>query len=182
MPRLDKETKERIKKLDYKELQDIVLKLASKEKPVYDYIFANYLDKESGEKELYEVTKADLEILFRKRYKGFSAQLQLANMLGACIRRVNEFTKISNNRVFEAELLLHILEVPFAYTTKMFGTCFTQYDSKVAVILKRLITVVTKKLHEDYRIEYEYKINTYLKVLHDNSSHIDAVYKMPKAI
>ena len=182
MPRLDKETKERIKKLEYKELQDIVLKLASKEKPVYDYIFTKYLDKESGEKELFEATKADLEILFRKRYKGFSTELQLANMLGACIRRVNEFTKISNNKVLEADLLLHILKVPFAYTPEMFGTCFTQYDSKVALILRRLITLVTKKLHEDYRIEYENTINRYLQILHSNSNHIDAVYNLPEAI
>ena len=72
MPRLDKETIARIKKLEFKELQDIVLKLASKEKSLYDYVFANYLDKEFGEKELFETTKADLEIIFRKRHKGFS--------------------------------------------------------------------------------------------------------------
>jgi hypothetical protein len=28
----------------------------------------------------------------------------------------------------------------------------------------------------------DYKINTYPKLLHDNSGHLDAVYKMPKAI
>lgn len=182
MPRLDKETKERIKKLEYEELQDIVLKLSSKEKSVYEYVFANYLDKEFGEKELFETTKADLEIIFRKRYKGFSEQLQIANMLTACIKRINEFTKISKNKMFEADLLLYILEVPFSLTTKMFGTCFTQYDTKVAMIVKRLINLVTKKLHEDYRIEYEETINDYLQILHRTSSHIDTVYNLPKAI
>lgn len=182
MPRLDKETKERIKELEYTELQDIVLKLASKEKSVYDYVFANYLDKEFGEKELFERTKADLEIIFRKRYKGFSEQLQIANMLGACIKRVNEFTKISKNKAFEADLLLHILEIPFSLTTNMFGTCFTQYDTKVAMIVKRLINVVTKKLHEDYRVEYEETLNNYLQILHRTSNHIDTVYNLPKAI
>jgi hypothetical protein len=182
MPRLNSEIKEQIKKLDYYDLKDIVLKLASKEKIVYDFVINNYLDKESGEKELFEITKSDLEIIFRKRYKGFSEQLQLANMLRACIKRINEFTKISKNKVLEADLLLHILEIPFSLTTNMFGTCFTQYDTKVAMILNRLINIVTKKLHEDYKIEYEDKINDYLQILHRTSSHTDTVYNLPKAI
>lgn len=182
MPRLDKQTKERIKRLDHKDLQDIVISLASKEKMVYNYILLNYLDKESGEQDLFEATKADLEIIFRKRHKGFSEELQIANMLGACIKRINEFTKISKNKVLEAELLLYILQVPFSLPTNMFGTCFTQYDTKVAMIVKRLITIVTKKLHEDYKIEYEDKINEYLQILHRTSNHIDKVYNLPGKI
>jgi len=182
MPRIDAETKERIKKLDYTVLQELVIKLASKEKSVYDFILINYLDKELAERELFEETKADLEIIFRKRYKGFSEQLQIANMLGACIKRINEFTKISKNRTFEADLLLYILDIPFSNPDNMFGTCFTQYDSKVAIIVKRLINVVTKKLHEDYRIEYEETINGYLQTLHRTSRHIETVYNMPETI
>lgn len=64
----------------------------------------------------------------------------------------------------------------------MFGTCFTQYDTKVAMIVKRLITIVTKKLHPDYKVEYEDKINEYLQILHRTSNHIDPVYHLPKAI
>ncbi|TVR76116.1 MAG: hypothetical protein EA412_14250 [Chitinophagaceae bacterium] len=182
MPILDKATKEQIKKLDHSTLQDIVVKLASKEKLVYDYIFINYLDKELGENELFEATKNDLEVIFRKRFKGFSQELQLANMLGACIKRINEFTKISKNKALEADLLLYVLEVPFSLTPMMFGTCFTQYDTKVAMILKRLINVVTKKLHEDYKIEYQEAINDYLQILHHRSNHIDTVYHLPKSI
>jgi hypothetical protein len=37
MPKLNAEIKEQIKKLDHKELQDILLKLASKEKMVFDF-------------------------------------------------------------------------------------------------------------------------------------------------
>lgn len=182
MPRLSAEEKAQIKGLPLKDLQQIVLKVTAKDKAVYDYLLVNYLDKASGEQDLYDQTKADLNLLFRKGYKGFSEELQLANMLTACIKRINEFTRISNNKVMEADLLVYGLEVPFSLSTNMFCTCFTNYNTKVAQIVKRLITTVTKKLHEDYRIEYTDKINGYLQVLHRTSSHIDTVYNLPKAI
>lgn len=182
MPRLDKATKEHIRKLPAKDLQDIVMHLASKDKFAYDYILVNYLDKELGEEELFEQTRADLEIIFRKSHKGFSDELRIANMLGACIKRINEFTKISKNKNLEAELLLHILEIPFSLGTSMFGTCFTKYDTQVAMIVKRLVNIVNNKLHEDYKIEYEATINEYLKILHRTSRHINTVHQLPESI
>lgn len=182
MPRLSTDTKEQIKSLPVKDLQQIVLKLAAKEKSVYDYILVNYLDKEAGEQELFEEAKADLDRLFRKGYKGFSEQLQLANMLSACIKRINEFTKVSNNKVLEADLLMYVLEVPFSFSTNLFNTCFTKYDYKVGQIVKRLVTLVTKKLHEDYQADYRDKINEYLKILHRTSNHIDTAYNLPQSI
>ncbi len=182
MPRLDKETKEQIKQLDYNILQEIVIKLASKDQAVYDYLFMNYLDKERGEKELFEATKADLDKLFGKRYKGYSDEMKTANMLGACIKRINEFTKVSKNKNLEADLLIYVLTIPFSLPAGMFGTCFTKFDTKVAQIVKRLITLVTKKMHEDYRIEYVDKINYYLQILHQRSQHNDTVYNMPEKI
>jgi hypothetical protein len=48
--------------------------------------------------------------------------------------------------------------------------------------VKRLTTLVTKKLHEDYIIEYRDRINGYLQKLHRTSNHIDTIYLMPKAL
>lgn len=183
MPKLNAETKEQIKRLDRKSLQDIVIKMASKDKMVYDYLLANYLDQEFGEEDLFEETKSDLVNLFQKTYKGYSEQLKLANMLSACVKRINEFTRISNNKVLEAELLMFILdEGPFSWSEDLFGTCFTKYDTKVATIVKRLINIVIKKLHEDYKLDYKDAINRYLQVLHNRSPHNDTVYNLPKAI
>ena len=182
MPRLKKEFKEQIKKLETSVLQEIVLKLASKEKLVYEYILANYLDKEGGEQMLFEKTKSDLDFLFIKNYKGYSDQLRYTNMLAACIKRINEFTKISKNKVLEADLLVYVLKIPFSMPKDFFGTCFTTYDTKVALILKRLINIVSNKLHEDYRIEYETKINNFLKKIHETSNHIDTIYFMPQKL
>ena len=52
MSRLSAEIKEQIKNLSRKELEDIVLKTASKEQTILDFITINYLDKENGEKEV----------------------------------------------------------------------------------------------------------------------------------
>lgn len=182
MPKLNADTKEQIKRLDKKALQDIVIKMASRDKTVFDYVKVNYLDKEFGEDELFEETKADLQQLFSKQYKGFAEQLRVANMLSACIKRVNEFTKVSKNKVLEAELLIFILDYPFSLPDDFFGTAFTKFDTKVATIVKRLITLVTKRLHEDYKLDYKNKINGYLEFLHRNSNHNDTVYNLPLEI
>ncbi|HPE99175.1 MAG TPA: hypothetical protein PKY63_00785 [Bacteroidales bacterium] len=182
MPKPDKTFISHIRQLSTAELQEIVLKLITKDKFAYDFVSSQYINKDFGETELFEKTKKELDLVFTKSHKGFSFQLQLANMLAECIRKINEFTKVSKNKVLEAELVLFVIEVPFSNPDKLLGTCFTTLDSKVAMLLNRLINLVTKKMHEDYRIEYVGKINRYLEILHSTSNHLDSVYKMPKKI
>ncbi len=182
MPRLSKEEKESIINLSQEQLTEIVLKLAAKEQMVYDFILVNYLDKEEGELVLFDDVMFDIEMELTMRHKGFSKELQLANTLGACVRHINDFTKVCKNKLLEARLLMRLLEVPFAESTKLFGTCFSQYDTKVAIILRRVITLVTTKLHEDHRSEFVDTINKYLTILHGASNHLDTVYDLPKSI
>lgn len=182
MPKISVETKEKIQSLSKADLEKIVVKFAGKDKIFYDYLLVNYLNKEDGDQDLFEEAKADLDRLFLKRYKGFSEELQLANMLAACTKRINEFTKVSKNKNLEADLLLHVLNVPFSMSGNLFGTCFTAYDNKVANMLKRLINVVKNKLHPDYQIEYQETINDYLNILHRRSSFLNSVYALPKSI
>ena len=94
MPRLSADFKEEIKNLPLKDLQQIVLEMAAREKTVFDFVMAHYIDTETGEQELFEQTKQDIYALYRKSYRGFSQQLQLANMLSACVRRINEYLRI----------------------------------------------------------------------------------------
>jgi hypothetical protein len=182
MPKLSPEIKQRLTELDHKTLQEIVSKLAAKNQLAYDFILTNYLNKGGGEAELYEKTMADIDAICCKRHKGFSDELRVANMMGACVRRINQFTAISKNPKLEADLLMYVLDIPFSLSHKMFGTCFTKYDTKTAIILKRLINVVAKKMHEDLRADYRDKINEYLRVLHSTSRHIDTVYNMVREI
>ncbi|MCF8302794.1 MAG: hypothetical protein K9I94_05905 [Bacteroidales bacterium] len=182
MPRLTAEFKEEIKNLPPEELRKIVLKVAAKDKMVHDFITVNYLDKKFGEQDMYEDTLHDLEKLILNRYIGRTEPTHLAKLLEACIKRINEFTRISKNKKLEADLLVYVLSIPLSYSEKNFGTCFTRYDNKVAQIVKRLINIVTKKLHKDYRLDYEEIINRYLTILHTHSHHLDSVYTMPKSL
>ena len=182
MPRLPAEIKEQIKNLSRKELEEIVLKSASKEQTILDYIMINFLDNETGETDLFERAKADLDIIFNKRYNGFVEQIRIAKMLPVAMKRISEFTKISKNKVLETDLILYVLIVPFSEDERIFGTCFTAFDSKVVQIVKRLITLVTTKLHPDYLADYQDTINVYLKILHQRSGFLDTVHYLPKKI
>jgi hypothetical protein len=175
------ELKEQINSLSNQQLKDIVLKLASKDEN-YNYLVVNYFDKQNGENDLFEKTKREIDFLFTKRYKGFSEQLQIANLLSACNKQLNEFAKVCKNKKLEADLIMYILEIPFEYPPKMFGTCFTAFDFKVTMLIKRIITLVTKRLHEDFKLDYLDKINDYLTILHTRSNHNDFVYNLPKIL
>ncbi|WP_372948240.1 hypothetical protein [Mariniphaga sp.] len=79
-------------------------------------------------------------------------------------------------------MLNSILTFVFERFTDDLGTCWTVFDSKLAVTTNRLYNLVTKKLHEDYWIEYREDVNRYLDILHSRSNHLDYIYNMPKSI
>ena len=103
-----------ISALSKKELEKLVLKAASKDKSFHDYLLINYFEKEYGEQDLFEEAKSDLDALFVKRYKGYAEEEKIAHMLGACGKRIAEFSKVCKNMNLEADLILYALEIPFS--------------------------------------------------------------------
>lgn len=181
MAKVNPQVAEAIKKLDKNELEKIVLKAASKYAEFHDFLFANYTDTKAAEDELFEIAQKDIEILFCKRYKGFSEELQLANMLAACHKRINDFSKVCKNKCLELDLVLSVLEYPFSLNSNVFGTCFTNFDYRVALLLKKAIGIYNK-LYEDYKSDYTDKINNYLEILHRTSNYHDFIYNLPANI
>lgn len=172
----------KISSLTKKELEKLVLKAAAKDKSFHDYLLVNYFDKEFGEQDLFEQAKSEINLLFTKRYKGFSEELQLANMLAACTKRIVEFSKICKNKSYEADLILYVIEVPFSMNKNIFATCFTALNYRVVTLLKRLINVVQNKLHPDLTMEYRAVINDCLVTLHQTCNYLDYVYELPGKI
>lgn len=182
MPRLDKETIAEIKGLSKDDLEKIVLKMAAKEKSFLDFLRVNYLDKEFAASDLYEETLKEINQLFFKGYKGRSPELRAKNMLVACNKKINEFASVTKNKEMESDLLIYVLENTLDHSGARLGTCFTAYDSKIGMLLKKLITIITTKLHPDLKADYEDKINSFLKRLHGSSNHLDFVFNMPERI
>ncbi len=180
MPRLNSDFMQQIKELTKTELEEIVIKMAAKEKSVHDFVVVKNLEKTSGEQELFEQTKSELNTLFTKGYKGRADEQKLAHMIGACVKRVNEFAEVSTDKNLDGKLLLYVLDNSFF--EENLGTCFTAYENKLSSLIKRIITLVTKKLHPDYLVEYQEDINNYLNILHKKSNYLDYIYELPKSI
>lgn len=182
MAKVAPEITTKISTLSKKDLEKLVLKAAAKDKLFHDFLLVNYFDKEFGEQDLFELAQTDLNSLMQKSYKGYAEEMKLANMLGACSKRIKEFSKNCKNKHLEADLIMQVLKMPFSLSTNMFRTCFTVYNYKVVLLLKRMISLVETKMHEDYKIQYQCKINEYLNILHRTSNHLDYVYGLPESI
>jgi hypothetical protein len=182
MPRLSKEFKQAIQQIPIDELQKIVLQVASKNSEVFDMLNMKYVSGNAAEDELFEEIKEKIgdEICFMGE-RGI-IQKNLAKAIAMAIGYINYFSKVTKNEVREAELLLYLLNETFENYSDELGTCWTVFDSKLAITTNRLYNLVTKKLHEDYQIEFVEPINRMLTLLHRKSSHLDYVYNMPKSM
>lgn len=182
MPKVDTEMKKEIELLPKDDLIKLVIKAAGQSQDFFNYLLVNHIDKEGGEAHLFEQAKNDLQKLFFKGYKGFSDELRLANMLAACNKRIIEFSKSVKNKKLELDLIMIVLEVPFSMSTNSFTTCFTKYNYQVSLLVKKAITIIKTKLHEDYKLDYLPIINNYLDILHRTSNYLDYIYALPESI
>jgi hypothetical protein len=182
MPKLSKEFKQAIQEIPVDELQKLVMQFASKNNEVYDIINLKYVNGADAEDELYEeiIEKIIDEILFPGE-RGI-VHKNLAKAIAKSVGYINHFVKVTKNEIREAKLLLILLENVFENYTDELGTCWTVFDSKLAITTNRLYNLVTKKLHEDYLVEYAEPLNRFLELLHSRSNHLDYVYNMPKSV
>jgi len=171
-----------IKNLSREQLEKLVLKAAAKDKSFHDYLLVNFFDKEFGEQDLFEQAKADLDLLFKKSYKGYAQEEKLGNMLAACSKRIIEFGKICKLKNMEADLVMYVLAIPFSLQNNLFGTCFTNYDYRVGLLVKKMISLLENKIQEDFKMEYKNRINSYLSILHNTSGHLNTINALPESI
>lgn len=181
MPKLSADFKENVKHLSADNLYSIVINYAKKSKDFYDYINLNYLNDENAKREFFEETKKKALIALMSSSRG-NLYRQIASSVGKAIKHVNYYKELTKDKKGEADLLNIILKEVFDDYSQHLGTCFTVFDSKLASTVNRLINLVNKKLHEDYKIDYEDDINRYLGILHEKSNHLDFVYSMPEKI
>lgn len=173
--------KEQLQFFSKQELVDMLLKL-SKKGHNYDFLLVNFLDPDGGELQLFEEALEALKRIEEKEFKGRTRQHQRVKMLTASIKCINEFIVETKNKKLEADLVMYVLEKEFAQPARMFGAKFSGYDFKVALLLKRLLNLVQKKMHPDYLVDYQDKLNEMLQKIHATSNRIKTVYELPLSI
>ncbi len=179
MAKIDIRIPDLLKGLEKKELEKLVVLAAKKNKEFHDHILINYTDRKDAEQDLFDEALKDINFLRMKSYKGFSKELQYANLLAACHKRINQFEKTSKNKPLTMDLILHVLEPPFSFSAATFHTCFTNYNYRVALLVKKAVTLY-KKLHNDVQSDYTDTLSKYLTILKRESRHLDFVYNMPE--
>ncbi|MFH1197487.1 MAG: hypothetical protein V1720_17435 [bacterium] len=147
---------------------------------MYDSLCFDYLQNNSVI-DLFEDAKDNIENIFSNLNRGI-IQKHLAKAISQSIKIVNHFAKTTKDKKLEADLLLFLLTTVFDTFSEHLGTCWTVFDSKLAITTNRLLNLIKKKLHEDYWIEYNDRINSFLRILKSKCNHLDYVYNMPRCL
>lgn len=182
MAKIEQGILDAIERLSKEELKKFVQKTIQKDKFWHDYFLTNYADKESGEKDMFEKAKKDIDLLLKKNYRGPSDEMRMANKLVACSKRITDFEKLSKKKELVIGLILYVLKDAFSLPPEMFETCFTAFNHKVYLLLKKAITIYETKIHEDLKLDYLRELNQYLAFMHQHSNHLDYVYHMPHTV
>jgi hypothetical protein len=182
MPKLEPSIIEALEGLKTKELVKLITKAAAKDNNFYEYLFVNYNSNENAEQDLFDKYKSELDDAFDSYSNRLNDLIRYAKILTRCNKLIIDFSKNCKNKTLELNLIIYVLDIPFRLDPLMFDTRYTNYNYRVALLVKKAITIITTKIHEDYRIEFIDKINNYLSILHKYSDHLDFVYDMPHSI
>lgn len=178
---LTKEFKQQITDLPKEVLAKLVLKIALKDKVFSEYIKLTYFKNEIDENDVFEDYKSKIYSLVSKRYKGYAEEEKAVHFITACNKELINFEKVSKNNERLVELILVVLDIAYNDFGASFGTCFTAYEYKVSLLLKKAIKIITTKMHEDMLIEYKDQINKYLIQI-KTASYLDYINALPKGI
>ena len=182
MPKLTADRKKEIKALSKTDLEKIVLKCAGRDKYWYEFIYVNFLNPEYGEQDLVEDYKLELDKLSQKSFPGKYESVRLTRLLKASNVLIKQFHMIVKKPHLEVELYLHSLDIHFEISPSRLGGHYQVYDNNIARTIKKVITMIEEKLHDDYLLEYSGKINGYLITLHRLSPFNPLVRELPRQI
>lgn len=166
MPKLSSESKKLIASLPKKELEQVVTKWAGRDKLFYEFLLVNFLDPDYGEQDLFAQYKIELDKLAVKSFTGRIESIRQAKLLKASAKTIATFRKTVKATHLEVELWLHVLDGQFEVAAQCLGGYYQVYDNVLARTVKKVIGLIQEKLHEDYFLEYQGRINGYLLTLH----------------
>lgn len=182
MPKLTAEIKKQIKALSKTDLEQIALKCTGRDKYWYEYVYVHFLNPEYGEEDLFEDYKLELDKLSLKSFPGRLESMRLTRLLKASNTLIRQFHRIGKKPHLEVELYLYALDMHFDTAAVHLGGHYQVYDNNIARTLKKVLTMIREKLHDDYLLEYRGRINGYLLTLHRLAPFNAIVKELPRAI
>lgn len=169
--------------LDANQKDKLLYRLLKKDQQLMDQLYYKHIAPDELDVRFADVESEVKGALFGV-YRAKSDELALAKAIGEAKKVINRFTKVDKRPEKEVALLMIILKAVFEDVDNpaRLGTCWRRYDLSVAQTLKRVITLIGNKLHEDYQLDYKGKIDRYLLRIKSASGFNDFVYDLPQEL
>ena len=168
-----------LESLSDKQKDKLIIQLLKKDKLLMEKLYFKHMASPQEYDQLYEDFKTQIAQKFNTSYRAHSQELANAKAINEAKRVIDHFTKIDKDPIKEAEMLLMILNVVLNQSDANLGTCWTKYDLTVTQTIRRLITVICNKIHEDHLLDFKPKVDKYLKLLKSHSNFNDFVWDLP---
>jgi hypothetical protein len=178
MAKVHPEILAKIKELDKKTLEKLVVKSATTNKKFHDYLLINYVDATLGEQELYEAALQEIDKLQYKSFRARTPELMEAAKLGHISKCITAFDANCKNKKYTLQLLMHVVANELDKGMADFGTSFETYDVKVSTLMQRAILIATNKIHPELLSDYKAELNRLITSLKKVCNHLDKVYDM----
>ncbi|WP_210486243.1 hypothetical protein [Rufibacter aurantiacus] len=177
MPVPSADFKQALKKLSEKEKEALILRLVRKDAEAYDTLAFELLDDVTLET-LYERSTENLhDILFTANGRSLSKALNRA--LKKCSQEIARYYRVTKDRKGEVELHLYLLGQIFDNFTGQFDSIYKGFYVSTARLVQRSMSLILKHLHEDYHLEYQDQINTFLTDLNGRSKRRQLPFNLP---
>lgn len=182
MKKTTKDIKDVVLSMPVKEKDKLLLQLLRKSPETIQKIYYQNVSEKDEVITLMEDLKEEISSLLDQEYsKRGNEYKNMARGIAKASKEIARFKGVLSPEQ-ETEINMHLLDIIFTDLVSNLGTCWTVFDHKVTQTLSKTINLVTKKIHEDYRVEFEDKLNEYLRTLKKTSSHLDYVYILPDRI
>ncbi|RNI25696.1 hypothetical protein [Rufibacter latericius] len=177
MPVPSADFKQALKRLSEKEKEALVLRLIRKDAEAYDTLAFELLDEVTLETLFERSSETIHEILFT--VSGRSLSKALNRGLKKATQEIARYQRITKDRKGEVELHLYLLNLIFDNFTGQFESIYKGFYVATARLVLRTMTLIQKHLHEDYHLEYQEQLNTFLTDLNGRSKRRQLPFNLP---
>ncbi|GAB2531292.1 hypothetical protein [Rufibacter soli] len=177
MPVPSADFKQALKKLSEKEKEALILRLVRKDGEAYDTLSFELLEDVTLETLFTRSSETIHDILFT--VSGRSLSKALSRGLKKATQEIARYYRVTKDRKGEVELHLYLLQLIFDNFTGQFESVYKTFYVATARLALRTMMLIKKHLHEDYHLEYQDTLNTFLDDLNGRSKRRQLPFNLP---